>query len=94
MIISHPCNSDNKIFEDSNVKKAISLALDREKISEFPFISYAKPAYTPFHPDYYRINEYDSAPLKYNVDVAKHSLQKPSWVNFSIINLTVNGNEP
>lgn len=77
------CNSDNKIFEDSNVKKAISLALDREKISEFSFISYAKPAYTPFHPDYYRINEYDSAPLKYNVDVANKILDS---IGYSDIN--------
>ncbi|MBQ8782861.1 MAG: ABC transporter substrate-binding protein [Clostridia bacterium] len=68
------CNSKNKIFDDPNVKKAISLALDRDKIADYSFIGYAKSAYTPFHPDYYQIKDYDTSSLKYNKDLANKIL--------------------
>ncbi len=77
------CNSKNKIFEDTNVKKAISLALDREKIAEFSFISYAKPTYTPFHPDYYRIKDYDTSQIKCNADLANKVLDSIGYTDIN-----------
>ena len=77
------CNSKNKIFEDSNIKKAISLALDREKIAEFAFVSYAKPAYTPFHPDYYRIKDYDVSQIKYNPDLSNKVLDSIGYTDIN-----------
>ena len=77
------CNSKNKIFEDTNIKKAISLALDREKIAEFSFISYAKPTYTPFHPNYYRVKDYDTSQINYNPDLANKVLDS---IGYSDIN--------
>ncbi len=62
------CNSNNKIFEDSNIKRAISLAIDREEICNYAFVSYAKPAVTPFHPEFYELKNYDISELEFNVE--------------------------
>lgn len=77
------CNSKNKILEDSNLKKAISYALDREKIVNFSFIGYAKPAYIPFHPDYYCIKDYDSSPLKHDPELANSILDSIGYTDIN-----------
>ncbi len=81
------CNSENDILKDPNIKKAISLAIDREDIVNFSFINFGKAAYTPFHPDYYRFKNYDVTNLKHNVDFSKQILDS---VGFSEINTKYN----
>ena len=77
------CNSNNKILEDANIKKAVSYALDREKIAEFSFISYAKAAYTPFHPEYYKIKSYDISHLKHSVDLSNQILDSIGYTDIN-----------
>ncbi|MBQ7595567.1 MAG: ABC transporter substrate-binding protein [Clostridia bacterium] len=48
-------NSGSKLLKDSSLRRAISLAADRQELADFSFISYAKPAFTPFHSDYYKL---------------------------------------
>lgn len=73
------CNPKNEIFKDSNVKKAISYAIDRDEIADYSFISYAKPAVTPFHPEYYRLKDFDSSSLKYNTNLSIEILEKTGY---------------
>lgn len=49
-------NKNNKVLKDSKLRYAISLALDRQELADYSFISYAKPAFTPFHSDYYKLD--------------------------------------
>ncbi len=77
------CNEKNETLQDSNIKKAISLAIDREEIVDYSFISFAKAAHTPFHPDFYRIKGYDISGLKYNADTANNILDS---IGFTEIN--------
>ncbi len=81
------CNPKNEIFDDSNVKKAISIALDRNEIADYSFISFAKPTYSPFHPDYYRTVGYDYTELNHNIDFANKILDS---IGYSEINPTYN----
>ena len=81
------CNSKNKIFDDTNVKKAISLAIDREEIANYSFVSFAKPTFSPFHPDYYKTNDYSFDKLVFNVDYANKILDN---IGYSSINTKYN----
>ncbi len=51
-------NCQKGIMEQSAFRRAISSAVDREFICERVYSSRAEAAYTPFHPDYYRIDDY------------------------------------
>lgn len=77
------CNSKNEIFKDSNVKIAISYALDREKIADYSFTSYAKAAPTPFHPDFYRLKDYDDSALEHNVDLSNKILDSIGYTDIN-----------
>lgn len=77
------CNSNNKIFDDVNVKKAISYALDRNEISDFAFIGYATPAYTPIHPDHHLLKDYDISKLENDTQLANDILDSIGYTNIN-----------
>lgn len=82
-IIYLVCNSKNSVLEDANIKKAISLAIDREEIADYSFISFAKAAYTPFHPDFYRLKGFDLSAYKHNIDVANNILDSIGYTEIN-----------
>ncbi len=77
------CNPKNKALQDSDVKKAISYAIDREDIANYSFISYAKAAYTPFHPDYYKLKDIDILSFEYNETLANTILDSIGYNNIN-----------
>lgn len=81
------CNKSKKVFEDSSVKKAISMAINRDEICDYSFISFAKSAYTPLHPDYYKISDRNVSSSAYTVDNANKLLDSAGYDN---INKTYN----
>lgn len=81
------CNKSKKVFDDANVKRAISLALDRDEICDYSFISFAKAAYTPFHPDYSKISDRDLSADSYSTENANKLLDSKGYNN---INKTYN----
>ncbi len=81
------CNSKNEILNNPDVKNAISLAINREEIVDYSFMSYASVAYSPFNKDYYKIADYDFTPIEHNITFANKILDS---VGFSNINKTYN----
>lgn len=75
------CNKSKKVFDDVNVKKAISMALDRVEICDYSFISFGKAAYTPFHPDYYKLSDLSSG--VYGTEKAKKFLDSAGYNNIN-----------
>lgn len=71
------CNINNPIFQDANVKKAISYAIDRDEICDYCFISNAVPTELPFHPDYYKTK--NIKPQKKTVIDAKSILDSSGY---------------
>ncbi len=81
------CNNENEILKDSNVKKAISLAINRNEIVDYSFMSFAGVAYSPFHKDYYKIADYDFTPIQYNTEFSNKILDS---IGYKDINKTYN----
>ena len=61
-------NSASEIFADKNLRQAVNLAVDREKIVSTAFQGHARITYTPFNPDWYQLVSKDLIVAK---DVAK-----------------------
>lgn len=61
-------NSSSEIFADKNIRRAVNLAVDREKIVATAFQGHARITYTPFNPDWYQLASKD---LIVEKDVAK-----------------------
>lgn len=61
-------NSASEIFADKNIRQAVNLAVDRNKIVATAFQGHARIAYTPFNPDWYQLVSKDLVVAK---DVAK-----------------------
>lgn len=77
------CKKSNKIFDDTKVKQAISLAINRDEIADYSFISYAKSAYTPLHPDYYKTAKRNNDNEKYDIQKAKNTLDSAGYTNIN-----------
>lgn len=48
-------NSASEAFADKNIRQAVNLAIDRNKIVSTAFQGHARVAYTPFNPDWYEL---------------------------------------
>ncbi len=66
-------NFNNPVFADVNVRKAISVCIDRDKIAQGSLVNLVKSTVYPFNPDWYRMKVY-------NVDA------NPSYTNSEIQN--------
>ena len=55
-------NHSNALLRDPQVRKAIALLIDIQSISENSFQGHARPAYTPFNPDFYGGEKYKFQP--------------------------------
>lgn len=71
-------NMDDSILRDIRVRKALSYAIDREKIVNVFFGGKQKPAYTFFHPNHWA---YSSPKIKYvfNPEKARQLLEEAGW---------------
>ena len=61
-------NSSSEIFADKNIRQAVNLTVDRNKIVSTAFQGHARIAYTPFNPDWYPLVSKD---LIVSKDIAK-----------------------
>ena len=77
------CKKSNKIFEDPKVKQAISLAINRDEIADYSFINYAKSAYTPLHPDYYKTAKRKNENETFDIQKSKDALDSAGFTNIN-----------
>ncbi len=81
------CNNNNEILKNAGVKKAISIALNRDELVNYSFMGFAKATYSPFHSEYYKISEYDFSSMVFNTDFSNKMLDV---LGYKDINKTYN----
>ena len=81
-------NMQHEFFSVPAVRKAVSLCLDRQKIAASAFRSHARPAVTPFNPDWYAISDISSdngADVQGALEAIKASGIRPAMREISIL---------
>ena len=80
-------NSSCSFFEDSSIRQALSLAIDRNSICTGAFSNHARASVLPFNPDWYALKSYTSS-NDYNLEEAK-SLVEESEIDTQSRELTL-----
>lgn len=76
---------------NSQVRKAISMALDRNYILSSAFVGFGSVATTPFHPDYYKIDKCTLPSSAANIKGANTLLDKAGYKNTNSSGTRYNG---
>jgi peptide/nickel transport system substrate-binding protein len=80
-----------KKFKDKRVRKAITLAIDKQEIIDLLFFSHGKVCHGPFMPDS-AVYPADFTPLKYNPTLAKKLLQEAGYTKEHPLEFTLTTN--
>lgn len=72
-------NSDNDIFDNTNIAKAFYWALDINEIASSCFDSYADAAVTIFNPNWYGVSEYSNISYTQDLTTANDLLSSSSY---------------
>ncbi len=78
-------------FDNSKVREAIALAIDKQELIDLLFFSHGKPCYGPFMPG---TNAYpkDLKPLQYNPERAKEILENLGYTKSNPLTFTITTN--
>ena len=76
-------NSQSNVLNNSDVRRALSLLIDRENIASVSFSDFAEPASTPFHPSFYGIKDCSILPVKHDKDAAEELLTSAGFDGFN-----------
>lgn len=79
-------NMEKPLFQDINVRKAITHAVNRQEITEFVMFGQADPAQGYLHPEVVGANPREqTAPLvEYNPDLSRQLLEEAGWTGGDI----------
>lgn len=71
-------NSSSEFFSDSNLRQAVSYALDRSEIVSTAFRSHARETSTPFNPDWYEVKD-GTYSVEKNIEKARQLIEESSF---------------
>ena len=74
-------DGSNPFFTDPRVRRAMLLALDREKFNENVVHGLARLAVTTYHPDLTQWTDLSLEPLAYDPDEARRLLEEAGWID-------------
>ena len=87
-------NSYSGITADAQIRKAISLAVDRTVIAESAYSGYATPATSTFNPNFKAVENINLFSLNADVNTARQTISQSSYAGKSLnITILVNNNE-
>lgn len=87
-------NSYSGITADAQIRKAISLAVDRTVIAESAYSGYATPATSTFNPNFKAVENINLFSLNADVNTARQTISQSSYAGKSLnISILVNNNE-
>lgn len=87
-------NSYSGITSDANIRRAVSLAIDRTVLAESAYSSYAVPAQSPFNPDFKSIENIKLFETKADTATAKQTVNRSGYSSDKLkLRLMVNYNE-
>jgi len=84
-------NLENKKFKDIKVREALSLAIDRQELSDILFFGHAKPCRGPFMPGTFAYNDKVKIP-KVNLKKAKKLLKEAGYDKIHPLEFTLTTN--
>jgi len=73
-------NTRLELFADAEVRRALTLGIDRQRIVDSVYRGYAKVAYSPY-PSFSWVHNRDLQPLPYNPAEARRILAAKGWVD-------------
>lgn len=76
-------NSQSNLLKDSEVRRALSLLIDRSNISSVSFSDFASPTSTPFHPSFHGVKDCSILPIKYDKTAAEELLTDAGFDSFN-----------
>ncbi len=86
-------NSYSGITSNSNIRKAINLAVDREALAENAYSGYANPATSTFNPDFKGIDEIKLFSVNADISSAKQAVYQSGYDDSKLnIRILVNNN--
>ncbi len=87
-------NSYSGITSDANIRRAVSLAVDRTVLAESAYSGYAVPAQSPFNPDFKSIENIKLFETKADTATAKQTVNRSGYSSDKLkLRLMVNYNE-
>lgn len=75
--------SSNKTLQDSSVRRAIALALNRKDLASVSYAGFAQETSTPFPSDFYAVQSCTLPPIKQNKEAAKELLDEAGYSTVS-----------
>lgn len=76
-------NADCKVLNESKVRRALSLLIDRETVAASSFSGFAVPTSTAYHPSFYGIKGCSYIPVKSDAESAIELLKDAGFKNIS-----------
>ena len=68
-------NSSSEIFSNQLIRQAVNIAVNRSEITATAFQGHARPAYSPFNPDWYKLASKDLI-ISVDINKAKELIQQ------------------